>query len=241
MERFINPETLRTLRKKKGWSQLRLAEEANVERRTIVKNEQSDPVRSRIYVVQQIAQALGVSEDVLTTPLPDSEINKDSQIFLDLDEAIRTRDRRSSMRIIEYLSCKLASALHQCHLELTDDWIEKLRTISAPIPQNIPRWQSYYTLSENDDAVFFQFLKECYKRFEGAPFSIDHILRLDKDSEVGAALRSLPVMESGKVNPYRLEAYLRMKNKVTAGDFRLLLISNLKGHLWCVSPSPVPG
>ena len=241
MERFINPETLRTLRKKKGWSQLRLAEEANVERRTIVKNEQSDPVRSRLFVVQQIAKALGVSEDVLTSPLPESEINKDSQIFLDLDEAIRIRDHGSAMRILEYLSCKLASALYQCDLELSDGWIEKLRTISAPIPQKMPRWQSYYTLPENDDAIFSQFLRACHTHFEDASFSTDYILSIDKDSEVGEALRSLPVMESGKVNPYRLDAYLRMKNKVTAGDFRLLLISNLKGHLWSVSPSPAPG
>ena len=56
---------LKELRKQKGWSQERLAREANISYHTLIKLEQKNIKNPKIETVIKLADALGVSLDEL--------------------------------------------------------------------------------------------------------------------------------------------------------------------------------
>jgi len=58
-------KNLKSIRNKKGWSQEKLAREANISYHTVVKIEQSVIKNPRIETVIKLADALGVSIDEL--------------------------------------------------------------------------------------------------------------------------------------------------------------------------------
>ena len=58
-------KNLRELRKQKGWSQERLAREANISYHTLIKLEQNNIKNPKIETVIKLANALGVSLDEL--------------------------------------------------------------------------------------------------------------------------------------------------------------------------------
>jgi len=58
-------KNLKKLRKEKGWSQERLAREANISYHTLIKLEQGNIKNPKIETVIKLADALGVSLDEL--------------------------------------------------------------------------------------------------------------------------------------------------------------------------------
>jgi len=58
-------KNLKELRKQKGWSQERLAREANISYHTLIKLEQNNIKNPKIETVIKLANALGVSLDEL--------------------------------------------------------------------------------------------------------------------------------------------------------------------------------
>jgi len=58
-------ENLKKLRNKKGWSQERLAREADISYQTLIKIEQSRIKNPRLETLIKLAKALGVSLDKL--------------------------------------------------------------------------------------------------------------------------------------------------------------------------------
>ena len=58
-------KNLKTLRNQKGWSQEKLAREANISYHTLIKLEQSGIINPRIETVIKLADALEVSLDEL--------------------------------------------------------------------------------------------------------------------------------------------------------------------------------
>jgi len=58
-------KNLKSIRNKKGWSQEKLAREANISYHTVIKIEQSVIKNPRIETVIKLADALGVSIDEL--------------------------------------------------------------------------------------------------------------------------------------------------------------------------------
>jgi len=56
-------KNLKKLRKEKGWSQERLAKEANISYHTLIKLEQGNIKNPKIETVIKLADALGVSLD----------------------------------------------------------------------------------------------------------------------------------------------------------------------------------
>ena len=58
-------ENIRKLRKKKGWSQQRLAGEADISYQTLIKIEQNRIKNPKIQTMIKLAEALGVTLDNL--------------------------------------------------------------------------------------------------------------------------------------------------------------------------------
>jgi transcriptional regulator with XRE-family HTH domain len=62
----INPFILQTLRRRKHWSQDRLAEMATVNKQTISRIERGEQDNTREHTIRQLARALGVEPVELT-------------------------------------------------------------------------------------------------------------------------------------------------------------------------------
>src|ERR1700692_4933037 len=62
----VNPFILQTLRRRKNWSQDRLAEMAKVNKQTISRIERGEPDNTRENTINQLAHALGVQPGELT-------------------------------------------------------------------------------------------------------------------------------------------------------------------------------
>lgn len=58
-------ENIKKLRNKKGWSQERLAREADISYQTLIKIEQNRVINPKIQTLIKLAKALGVSLDKL--------------------------------------------------------------------------------------------------------------------------------------------------------------------------------
>lgn len=58
-------EIIKTARKEWGWSQKRLAKEANISRQSVSRIEAGDYLNMTAYTAVQIARALGISLDFL--------------------------------------------------------------------------------------------------------------------------------------------------------------------------------
>ncbi len=58
-------ENIKKLRNKKGWSQERLAREADISYQTLIKIEQNRVINPKIHTLIKLAKALGVSLDKL--------------------------------------------------------------------------------------------------------------------------------------------------------------------------------
>ena len=75
----IIPETLKHWRKKRGFSQQRLAEEADIDQKTVARIEVGKGGETRGGTVKQIAKALRVKPEVLAEE-PDSEAEHDEEV-----------------------------------------------------------------------------------------------------------------------------------------------------------------
>lgn len=233
---LINPETLRTLRDRKGWTQEKLAIEAGIDRQTILRKEQQGAARTREFVVDKLASALEVSKNDLTLELPDSKFESHPQIFIDLEDAIGAKDHVLSTQIIDYIIYKLACALYKSEIYLAPNWIEQSRISPKPPPEKLPRWPSYYVVPENDEKLFGDFLREWHEAFGDRPISPSHLLSSNAPRLVGKSVRALPVMENGKASLFRLRAYLRRKDRSVANDLQLWRFPNLTREAWVVVP-----
>ena len=58
-------ENIKKIRNKKGWSQERLAREADISYQTLIKIEQNRVINPKIHTLIKLAKALGVSLDKL--------------------------------------------------------------------------------------------------------------------------------------------------------------------------------
>lgn len=58
-------ENIKKIRNKKGWSQERLAREADISYQTLIKIEQNRVINPKIQTLIKLAKALGVSLDKL--------------------------------------------------------------------------------------------------------------------------------------------------------------------------------
>lgn len=246
MDYVINPNTLKTLRQKKFWTQADLAHKSGVDRKTVMRIEKGAPYRVRANSANNLAKSLNVSIEILQNELPDSENNRDSQIFIDLEKSLQENDHASAMRIIEYLTCKLAYALNACQIEMDDGWISKLHNVAKPAPALTPEWQPYFEDTEPYEGAFSTFLKELQSDREKAaqdaksedgvvlPASTDYFLCGDLPHDLKEAFLRLPIKLNGQIDAYRVRAYFRKMTRFPSGNLQLVLVPNSDEEMWTV-------
>jgi len=248
MDYVINPNTLKTLRNRRLWTQMALQAESGVDRKTIMRIEGDKPYRVRANTAKELAAALDVSIETLTKELPDSEKVGESQIFIDLDRALKDNDQNSSRKIVEYLACKLAYALDCWQVELDDGWISRLCNAENPTPELTPQWQPYFDDTEPHNDAFAIFLKELRRDREKAsrdakfksgvilPASTNYFLCGDLPHDLKEAFLKLPIRVNGKIDAYRVRAYFRKMSGVPSENLQLVLVPNIEEEMWAVVP-----
>ena len=81
----IQPETLKKLRKARGWSQQELADKAKIEKKTIGRLESGKGGEARETTARQLAVALGVGNPRILTQSPEAEAVRDEEIRIHFD------------------------------------------------------------------------------------------------------------------------------------------------------------
>ena len=81
----IQPETLKKLRKARGWSQQELADKAKIEKKTIGRLESGKGGEARETTARQLAGALGMGNPRILTLGPESEAVQDEETRVNVD------------------------------------------------------------------------------------------------------------------------------------------------------------
>lgn len=235
----ILPQTLLTLRDRFGWTQQKLAEEAGVERRTIIKKEMSDgPSATRDFVAERLANALGVEPVDLTKPIPEEIFRLDIDVFAHLRRTLAEKDHFYSQKILNYISYHFAEALDIAQVELTKDW--QIKALEGPRPglPAVPSGPIAINYGELDEPLLLEMMSEWHTTFGQELVNPDNILLYPKYSNIRSIVEKLPVVEKGRINSFWFKAYLRRASKKSVGGYTLYKISTFSSELWCVVSSP---
>lgn len=231
----ILPETLISLRSRLGWSQEKLATEAGVERRTIIKKERSvGPAQTRDFIALRIAGALGIDVSDLFRPIPEEVFFLDVDVFSHLKHSLEYADHYHAKKILDYITYHLAEALDAAQLDLNPDW--QKTALEGPKPRfpSTPTTPSSLGYASKDEEAFRNLLAIWHQTFGDLPVNPDRVLREPRYEAFHLAVQMLPVVEHGRINHFWFKAYLRRNAFTVRGEYTLRKIPNFDAELWSV-------
>lgn len=251
----LHPGNLRTLRDEKGWTQQKLADEAGIHRRTVLKAEGGER-RANRYTVELLAKALECDPEELLRELPQNRFAKEPEIFRDLETAIEIGDLPLFFQIMDYVNFKVAEAYDkaqvqpcvglpdQCDYENQShsdgpaqsvvDWYSQLKERPVPPPKGMPRWYGSFERGPDDRRQFVALLEAWYRQFRDRPVRPDMLLTDGVSPEIKRALSSLPLSRNNRLDLYRIRAYFRECMHRPVAGYTLVMVANSETERWAV-------